>query len=87
MTSIVKVSCFPNEGTPVVVDGDPAAGDIVRITTNTGAVVYQRFSPPPAQVKAPDTQSFRGVVRARAKLLAKAGKHSESISLLKTIGE
>lgn len=46
MTEIVKVSCFPNEGTPEVIDGTPSQGDIVRITTNTGAVIYERYTPP-----------------------------------------
>lgn len=46
MTTIVKVSCFPNEGTPEVIDGAPQAGDLVRITTTTGAVIYERYTPP-----------------------------------------
>lgn len=53
MTSIVKVSCFPNEGTPEVIDGSPAAGDLVRITTPTGAVIYERYTPPSDPVAAP----------------------------------
>lgn len=48
MTEIVKVSCFPNEGTPEVIDGSPSAGDLVRITTPTGAVIYERYTPPSA---------------------------------------
>lgn len=44
---IVKVSCFPNEGAPQVLPGDPDAGDIVRITTAGGSVVYERFTPRP----------------------------------------
>ena len=31
--------------------------------------------------------SFAGVVRAKAKILIKAGKHAEALTLLKTIGE
>lgn len=46
MTEIVKVSCFPNEGTPEVIEGSPSAGDIVRITTPAGAVIYERYTPP-----------------------------------------
>ena len=48
MTTIVKVSCFPNEGDPQVIAGNPQAGDIVRITTSSGAVIYERYSPPQA---------------------------------------
>lgn len=47
MTQIVKVSCFPSDGTPQVLDGNPEAGDIVRITTAGGSVVYERFTPQP----------------------------------------
>ena len=46
MTEIVKVSCYPNEGTPQVIAGDPQAGDLVRITTASGAVIYERYTPP-----------------------------------------
>ena len=46
MTTIEKVSCFPNEGTPEVIAGNPAQGDLVRITTTTGAVIYKRYTPP-----------------------------------------
>jgi hypothetical protein len=48
MTTIVKVSCFPNEGTPEVIAGEPQAGDLVRITTSGGAVIYERYTPPAA---------------------------------------
>ncbi len=48
MTEIVKVSCYPNEGTPQVIAGDPQAGDLVRITTASGAVIYERFTPAPS---------------------------------------
>jgi hypothetical protein len=34
-----------------------------------------------------DTSSFKGITRAKAKLLIKAGKHAEALTLLKTIGE
>jgi len=46
MTTIVRVDRFPNEGSPQVIAGDPQLGDIVRITTNTGAVIYERYTPP-----------------------------------------
>lgn len=49
MTKIEKVSCFPNEGTPEVIPGDPQAGDLVRITTDNGAEIYERYTPPAAQ--------------------------------------
>ena len=39
---IERVTCFPNEGTPEVVPGDPQAGDIVRIDGK----IYQRYMPP-----------------------------------------
>ena len=48
MTEIVRVSCFPNEGTPEVLAGDPQLGDVVRITTANGAVIYERHTPPAA---------------------------------------
>lgn len=51
---IVKVSCFPNEGAPQVLPGDPDAGDIVRIT-NGASVVYERFTPSPS---APTAKPF-----------------------------
>ena len=35
----------------------------------------------------PDVASFKGVRRAKAKALNKAGKYIEAIALLKTIGE
>lgn len=47
MTVVARVSCFPNEGTPEVIPGDPQLGDIVRITTPTGTTVYERYTPPP----------------------------------------
>ena len=47
-TTIEKVSCFPNEGTPQVIPGDPQAGDIVRITTSHGCEIYERYTPPAA---------------------------------------
>lgn len=47
MTEVVKVSCFPNDGTPEVIEGSPVLGDIVRITTTTGAVIYETYTPPP----------------------------------------
>lgn len=43
---IERVSCFPNEGTPVVIPGDPVTGDLVRITTDSGAVIYERYTVP-----------------------------------------
>lgn len=43
---IEKVSCYPNEGTPEVIAGDPVDGDLVRIT-NGSAVIYQRYTSPP----------------------------------------
>jgi len=46
MTIIEKVSCFPNEGAPEVIAGDPQLGDLVRIITPTGAVIYERYTPP-----------------------------------------
>lgn len=56
---IVKVSCFPNEGAPQVLPGDPDAGDIVRIT-NGASVVYERFTPSPS---APTAQTQPNVLR------------------------
>lgn len=59
MTTIVKVSCFPNEGTPQVIAGDPQQGDIVRITTGGGAVIYERYTPPaPPPVPQPKILSW-----------------------------
>ena len=47
MTVIVKVSCFPNEGAPQVIAGEPQGGDIVQITTPNGTTIYERYTPPP----------------------------------------
>jgi hypothetical protein len=41
---IEKVTCFPNEGTPEVIPGNPQQGHLVRITTDSGAVIYERFT-------------------------------------------
>lgn len=49
---IEVVSCFPNEGTPKTIAGDPNPGDIVRVTTPSGAVIYERYTAP-AAVAAP----------------------------------
>jgi hypothetical protein len=35
----------------------------------------------------PDVPSFKGVRRAKAKALIKAGRYLEAVALLKTIGE
>ena len=60
MTKIEKISCFPNEGEPQVIAGEPAAGDLVRITTDSGAVICERYTPPvilePPQPPAPTTK-------------------------------
>src|SRR4051812_21854629 len=48
MTTIDKVTCFPNEGTPQIINGTPSQGDIVRITTINGSVIYERYTPMPA---------------------------------------
>jgi hypothetical protein len=45
MAIIERVSCFPNEGEPEVIGGDPIAGDLVRITTDSGTVIYERYTP------------------------------------------
>lgn len=45
MTTIEKVTCFPNEGTPQVIPGDPADGDLVRVTFGK-SVAYQRYTAP-----------------------------------------
>ncbi len=47
-----RVSCFPNEGDPEVIPGEPVDGDIIRVTTGD-TVLYQRYTapvetPPPA---------------------------------------
>lgn len=36
-----RVTCFPNEGTPEVIPGDPVQGDIVRVGND-----YFRYTPP-----------------------------------------
>lgn len=52
---IERVSCFPNEGTPEVIPGEPQDGDIVRINGS----VYQRYKAPveapPADTPMPPT--------------------------------
>lgn len=59
---IEKVSCFPNDGTPQVIAGAPAAGDLVRITLTIqsdgiDSVQYCRYSPAPAPSTNPCTLS------------------------------
>lgn len=53
---IEKVSCFPNEGSPSVIPGDPQDGDLVRVTVGS-SVVYQRYAAPAAYVPKPRTLS------------------------------
>ncbi len=53
MTTIEKVTCFPNDGTPQVIAGSPVTGDLVRITTASGAVVYERYTAPATYVPQP----------------------------------
>lgn len=54
MTTIVKVDTIPAKTNPVegidysVLAGDPAQGDKVRITTQSGAVVFEGCYTPPA---------------------------------------
>lgn len=81
--AIERVTCFPNEGTPEVIPGDPQQGDIIRIV---GTQNYQRYKAPRSYASK-GTKSFKAIIRAKAKGLNKAGKFSESIALLKTIGE
>lgn len=50
-----------------------------------GQIIGTENTPEPP--KAPDVSAFKGIIRAKAKRLSKAGQHLESISLLKTIGE
>jgi len=52
MATIEKVSCFPNEGTPEVIAGDPVDGDLVRITSGT-VIIYQRYTVPVAPTPQP----------------------------------
>lgn len=62
MTTIEKVTCFPNEGLPQIIAGAPQAGDLVRITTPSGAVIFERYTPleaPPAPVRHWDEFDFR----------------------------
>ncbi len=40
MSSVEKVSCFPNEGTPEFIPGTPVDGDIVRVV---GTQDYSRY--------------------------------------------
>lgn len=49
---IVKVSCFPNEGTPQVIAGDPVTGDLVRVTDGD-RVQYYRYTEIPPYTPAP----------------------------------
>lgn len=89
MAEIVKVSCFPNEGTPVVIPGDPVAGDIVRVTTSTGAVIYERFSPAQAQ-QDPNTingkAEFSASIKRRAEKLSRKGDYAAASYLLSKHG-
>lgn len=58
MTDIVKVSHLPTSlsDVPSVVAGTPTDGDPVRITTGSGAVVYQTYTAP-GSISAPLTLS------------------------------
>lgn len=57
--AIERVTCFPNEGTPEVIPGDPQQGDIIRIV---GTQNYQRYKEPrsfPPPVKSWDAYDFK----------------------------
>lgn len=82
--SIVKVSCFPNQGTPEVIQGTPQDGDIVRITGSNGSVVYERFTsavasqPAPLRWDALDfTRRFTQAERIAIRTLAKSNGQAE----------
>lgn len=48
--ALEKVSCFPNDGDPQVIAGDPQHGDIVRVV---GTQDYHRHAIMPAKVLQP----------------------------------
>jgi hypothetical protein len=61
MSIIEKVTCFPNEGVPQVIDGEPSSGDLVRIKTDSGAVIYERYTPPDNAIYAPSQTEGRNL--------------------------
>lgn len=90
---IERVSCFPNEGTPVVIPGEPADGDLVRVT-NGSSVIYQRYtvdpgnSPPSKRWDAFDFKSRFTVAERKAIRLAAAsnGDVEDFLDMLNTAG-
>lgn len=90
---IEVVSCFPNEGTPAVINKEPETGDIVRVTQglSTSYMWYTETPAPEAQVKTWDafdfkrrfTQSERIAIR---ELAAVNGAAFDFMDLLDTAG-
>ena len=83
-TNVVPTVRNPVEGVHyTVLAGDPVDGDPVRIDGTT----FRYFSVNPAPPTPPAVGTYKGTIRAKSKVLNKAGKYSESVALLKTIGE
>lgn len=82
MITIERVSCFPNEGDPEVIPGEPQDGDLVRAASDDGAtVVYQRYSRPQIQPESADP--VPAPQPTKADLLAKM---EELLSAIKSLG-
>lgn len=81
MTAIEKVSRFPNEGVPEVIAGEPEAGDLVRITTASGAVIYERYTPhsdPVAPVPSWDAFDFKAKFTPQERIAIRTAAKSDA---------
>jgi hypothetical protein len=83
MATIERLDGFTADGFGNVISGQPQNGDVIRV----GGTVERRYYAEPSPTKAPDVAGFKAITRAKAKVLIKAGKHAEALTLLKSIGE
>lgn len=54
---IEVVTCFPNEGTPAVINKTPSTGDIVRVTEGSN-VTFAWHTEPPAPPSPPEFKTL-----------------------------
>lgn len=80
MSEVEKVTCFPNEGTPVVIPGVPGYMDIVRVI---GTGKYYRYNPDAlVPTSPPDAELNRKQLRAL--IIAAFGGNGAATAKLQT---